>query len=277
MRLTKKSKSGHIFCNQSCAAKYTNTHKTWGTRRSKLEGWLEEKLRELYPELDIHCNRTDAIQGELDFYFPGLKLAFELNGIFHYEPIYGTERLGKTQSNDARKFAACTERGIELCILDTSRMKYFKVKWAQDHLKVIQEVLDRVIAQRVGAGWGIQSTDPTRGRSPVVLNEMDREMRGERKNPSPKGKSPKKIRVERKMRFGATKLLEKALQWGLEMNANGWNQSDLARHLKIHVSIVARTMTVLRVGDEMKKKLLERDPEVGHTTTKELIGMARAR
>ena len=31
------SKSGNNFCSKSCAATYNNTHKTTGTRRSKLE------------------------------------------------------------------------------------------------------------------------------------------------------------------------------------------------------------------------------------------------
>ena len=82
------SKSGHLFCNHSCAATYNITHKTVGTRRSKLEVWLESQLRELYPNLTLLPNDKTAINSELDFYFPELKLAFELNGIFHYEPIY---------------------------------------------------------------------------------------------------------------------------------------------------------------------------------------------
>ena len=40
----RKSKSGLTFCNRSCSAIYKNTHKTTGTRRSRLEKWLELKL-----------------------------------------------------------------------------------------------------------------------------------------------------------------------------------------------------------------------------------------
>ena len=130
------------FCNRSCSAIYNNTHKTHGTRRSKLEHWLEDQLTILYPSLEIHFNRKDAINSELDFYFPSLKLAFELNGIFHYEPIYGADKLLRTQNNDNRKFQACIEQGIELCIIDSSNQKYFKTATSQKYLDIIINVIE---------------------------------------------------------------------------------------------------------------------------------------
>ena len=86
-------------------------------------------------------NGTDAIEAELDIYIPSLKLAFELNGIVHYEPIYGLDQLGKTQGNDHRKMLACAERGIDLCVLDVSHMKLFKEKAAQRYLDLLETVL----------------------------------------------------------------------------------------------------------------------------------------
>ena len=91
----KKSKSGNHFCSLSCAATFNNTHKTKGTRHSKLEAWLGEQLPNLYPNLDIKYNEKSAINSELDIYIPSLKLAFELNGIYHYEPIHGQDKLNK--------------------------------------------------------------------------------------------------------------------------------------------------------------------------------------
>lgn len=134
-------KTKHNFCCHSCAAKYTNTHKTKGTRVSKLERWLAEQLIILFPGLEFHFNRHDAINGELDIYIPSLKLAFELNGIFHYEPIYGPEKLGRMQSNDERKMQACLERGIELCILDVSSISYFKPAKVQKFLDIISNLI----------------------------------------------------------------------------------------------------------------------------------------
>ena len=130
------------FCSQSCAATYNNTHKTHGTRRSKLEIWLERQLISLYPNIEIHFNRKDTINSELDIYIPSLKLAFELNGIYHYEPIHSAEQLSKIQNNDKRKFQACLERGIELCIIDTSRFLHFKENKAIPFLTIITDILD---------------------------------------------------------------------------------------------------------------------------------------
>ncbi|MCK9615779.1 MAG: hypothetical protein M0R48_09835 [Candidatus Omnitrophica bacterium] len=134
-------KSKHNFCCKSCSCTYSNTHKMKGTRISKLEKWLATKLSSLYPNLEFHFNRKDAINSELDIYIPSFKLAFELNGIFHYEPIYGPEKLDQIQNNDNRKFAACLEQGIELCIIDTSKQKYFKETTSRPFLEIIQNII----------------------------------------------------------------------------------------------------------------------------------------
>jgi hypothetical protein len=141
------------FCSSTCSATYNNTHKTRGTRRSKLEIWLEEQLILKYPDLNIHFNRKDAINSELDFYIPSLNIAFELNGIFHYEPIYGPNQLQKIQNNDKRKFQACVEKGIELCIIDTSQQKYFKIETSQKFFNIIIEIIEHKLRlKKVGEG-----------------------------------------------------------------------------------------------------------------------------
>lgn len=141
--LNQVKKYPNHFCSQSCAATYNNKNKTYGTRRSKLEVWLEEQLTILYPELDFHFNRKDAINSELDIFIPSLKLAFELNGIFHYEPIYGEDKMNQIQNNDTRKFQACLERGIELCIIDSSKLSYFKPSNAKKYLDIICSLIDK--------------------------------------------------------------------------------------------------------------------------------------
>lgn len=130
------------FCCQSCAATYSNTHKSKGNRRSKLEVWLEEQLTILYPNLNILYSDKTTINSELDIYIPSLNLAIELNGIFHYEPIFGEDKLSKIQNNDGRKFQACIENGIELCIIDTSNQKYFKISTSQKYLDIITHLVN---------------------------------------------------------------------------------------------------------------------------------------
>jgi hypothetical protein len=136
-------RSPNHFCSKSCAAIYNNAHKKHGTRRSKLEVWLEKQLLILYPQLKFHFNRKDTINSELDIYIPSLKLAFELNGIYHYEPIHGQNKLDQIQNNDHRKFQACLEQEIELCIIDSSSLKYFKPANAQKYLDIVCEVVDQ--------------------------------------------------------------------------------------------------------------------------------------
>ena len=134
--------SKHSFCNQSCAASYNNIHKTHGTTVSKLERWMAEKLTSLYPSLEIHYNRKDAINSELDIYIPSLKLAFELNGPFHYEPIFSKEQLKSIQNNDQRKLQACLECGIELCVIDTSKHSYVKESTCKPYLDIVLQIIE---------------------------------------------------------------------------------------------------------------------------------------
>jgi len=143
----RKNKSNRCFCSKSCAATYNNLHKTTGTRRSKLEIWLESQLQTLYPNLEILFNNKEIINSELDIYFPSLKLAFELNGIYHYEPIHGPEKLAGIQNNDHRKFQACLEQNIELCIIDTSHLTIFKPERGQCYLDIIINIVNSKLAQ----------------------------------------------------------------------------------------------------------------------------------
>lgn len=129
------------FCNHSCSATYNNTHKTKGYRRSKLEIYIENQLKLIFPDIIFEFNQKGAINSELDIYIPSLKLAFELNGIFHYEPIYGADKLSQIQNNDNRKFQACLERGIELCIIDTSTYSYFKEQTAKKYLEIVLNII----------------------------------------------------------------------------------------------------------------------------------------
>lgn len=151
-------KTKNHFCSRSCTTRHTNSHKVKGVRRSKLENWIQLELTRLYPNLEIHFNRRDAIDSEIDIYIPLFKLAIELNGPFHYEPIYGKKRLKQTQNNDERKSQACYERGIEFCIIDTSKQNYFKEKTSILFLKIITDLIDFKFKQMMSPDFSSGNT-----------------------------------------------------------------------------------------------------------------------
>jgi len=143
-RQSEINKTKNHFCSKSCASSYNNTHKTYGTRRAKLEVFLEEQIKENYPDLELICNQKTAIESELDFYFPQLRFAIELNGITHYEPIFGADKFEKIQNNDKRKVIACYEKGIELAIVDTSSCSYLSANNKEKYKNLIFGLLDQV-------------------------------------------------------------------------------------------------------------------------------------
>jgi hypothetical protein len=145
--LSERKKTKNIFCNQSCAASYNNKHKTYGTRRSKLEVFLEEQLRILYPNLQIIANGKEAIESELDFYFPELRFAIELNGPTHYEPIYGTDKFEKIRAGDRQKLIRCYEAGIELMIIDVSKVSYLNEERKKYFLGLVTSQLDSLMGR----------------------------------------------------------------------------------------------------------------------------------
>lgn len=137
-------RSKNHFCSRSCSASYNNIHKKFGIKRSKLEKFLEENLIKTYPHLEIHFNRKDTINSELDIYIPSLKIAFELNGIFHYKPIYGENKLKSIQNNDFQKLKKCEEKEIKLNIINTYNNENLKNK---DYLNIILNLINEKLNQ----------------------------------------------------------------------------------------------------------------------------------
>jgi hypothetical protein len=140
----KLSKSGFNFCSKHCTSSYHIKHKNYGTNRSKLEQWIAEQLIIKYPDLNIKYNDTETLNGlELDIYIPSLQIAFELNGVFHYEPIFGQDKLDKTIKKDKNKMSLCLENKIDLCIIDTTSQKYFKEHTSHKFLDIILNIIQQ--------------------------------------------------------------------------------------------------------------------------------------
>jgi MYM-type Zinc finger with FCS sequence motif len=143
----KRSKSGNAFCSKSCSATYNNRHKTYGTRRSKLEIYIEEQIKKFYPNLNCEYNSTLTVGSELDLYFPTLKLAIQINGILHFQPIYGLERLAKIQKLDQEKRDKCKELNVNLIEINCSEdrnvnKKNKELRWAE-----LKSILDKRLAE----------------------------------------------------------------------------------------------------------------------------------
>jgi hypothetical protein len=135
------AKTNNNFCSKSCAATYNNKHKRFGTRRSKLENLIEGMLLAEYPKITFACNQKDIIGSELDFYFPNLKLAVQINGPLHYLPIYGQKKLDQIQRMDEEKRTVCNNKGIILVEVDCSEDKYLNKKKIEERLSQIKAIL----------------------------------------------------------------------------------------------------------------------------------------
>lgn len=139
---------GNSFCSQSCSGSYNAKNKSHGTRRSKLEIYLEEQIKLEYPKLQCNYNSKELIGSELDFYFPDLRFAIELNGIFHYEPIYGQEKFEKIVNNDKQKVSICRELGVELVIIDSSTCNRLDQKSKDKYWNIVNELISYVKRRR---------------------------------------------------------------------------------------------------------------------------------
>jgi hypothetical protein len=128
-------KERHYFCSRECFSKYAFS-----------ESFVETEFEKLVKKLSLPYLRNDrqvlygcAKNGgglELDFYFPTIKFAVEINGVCHYKPVYGEEALAGQKIRDSKKRKRCKELGIILrvikpgdCKRETYMPRYKRVVW----------------------------------------------------------------------------------------------------------------------------------------------------
>ena len=142
LNIEKKSK----YCSHSCRSIHLKlssyAHKAGGKSRSQIELLIEENLIKDFPGMQFKFNDKEVIGSELDVYIPELRIAIEINGIVHYEPIYGEDTLRKTQNRDKQKMINCYELGIELIVIPLGRRGLSK-KQTEEIYQEISNIIRR--------------------------------------------------------------------------------------------------------------------------------------
>jgi hypothetical protein len=143
-KITKKSfsdikKYKNHYCSRSCSAIYNNTHKKLGVKVSKLELYLQSQLK----GYEFSFNNRDVCDGlELDIYIPKLNIGIEINGVFHYKPIFGDKKLEHIMKKDKEKYMICKKKNIKLYIIKDTSNK-FSIKYGQHILHIIYHIIHK--------------------------------------------------------------------------------------------------------------------------------------
>lgn len=138
-----KNSLGNYYCSRSCAVIANNKIRK-KKRRSKIEKALFEMIQKAFPKLVILSNDREALQGlELDIYIPELKLGIEWNGIVHFKPIYGMEKLLAVQEKDRQKMEIANAKNIHLIVIPDHESKYSLVK---ESFSKIKEIIEKLLS-----------------------------------------------------------------------------------------------------------------------------------
>ena len=130
------------FCGRSCSASYNNKKRDYGYRRSKLEEHIEEVVKEK-SNRTVLFNDKSVIGSELDIYVPELKLAIEIQGVFHYRPIFGEDKFNQIKQNDSEKRRKCRELGITLIEIDTREQEQFSIESSKQYVDTVLELFQK--------------------------------------------------------------------------------------------------------------------------------------
>lgn len=146
-KISEFKKSRKHFCSKSCNAKYGNKHRLFGKiKRSDFEKWAEAKLKSDYKNIKILFNNRKILNGlEIDIYIPKLKVAFEINGPGHYDPIYGKESLDARKKADRKKRYISNKNGIRFHSIAAKNLSKSNKKEYNKYYKKIQNKIDNYL------------------------------------------------------------------------------------------------------------------------------------
>ena len=141
------------FCGRQCKGKHDiGRNRKISKNRSKAEAYLFNRIRHEFPEIALLANDRAFLEGglEIDIFLPELSLAIEVNGPFHYRPIYGEERLERAQHNDQLKKENLENRSVELLSLDISGPEHKSWKASKIHLEALfQNIIKPLVKGRL--------------------------------------------------------------------------------------------------------------------------------
>ena len=100
----------------------------------------------MFPNLEVLYSSKKIIGSELDIYIPSLKTAIEIQGIFHYEPIFGQEKLDQIQKNDLEKIQKCKELDIKLHHIDISKLTKCTEKNCEIYNQEVLNILESALS-----------------------------------------------------------------------------------------------------------------------------------
>jgi len=136
--------SENNFCNKSHAA-FFNSKIRKGCRRSKAEILLFNLLVKEFPTIKFIPNDREMLNGyEVDIAVPEISLGIEWNGIIHFKPIYGQERLNNIQRKDAEKQKIAIENKINLIVIpDFSNNQKYTEKCFSEIREIIKQLISK--------------------------------------------------------------------------------------------------------------------------------------
>lgn len=130
----KKRFHANLFCSRKCTGYKLEKNITKIKieypklkRRSQIEYFIEEKIKNNFSDLSVYYNGS-YYGYELDLYFPFYNISIELNGPFHYIPIYSEESLIYTINRDKIRAHLCFEHNVTLHTIKLGRTRSIKEK-----------------------------------------------------------------------------------------------------------------------------------------------------